>query len=133
MSESNEERINELDQVTDAMARKAVAAAEREAVSAAAQAAGDDQSFQAAVAAQRSDAKPLFERNPASDNTRAPEPAERLMRYFDYSSDPDEPITQLYYQLAKKIVDTQPAGPERTVGLRALLDSRTAILRNALP
>lgn len=65
----------------------------------------------------------------------APEPGERILRYFEYSHLPGplQAVSCLFHTLAHSIVDTMPRNPERTVALRKLLESKDAAVRACLP
>ena len=59
----------------------------------------------------------------------------RLLRYFEYDHLPLplRNISRLFHDLARSIVHLTPAGPEQTVALRKLLESKDAAVRSALP
>lgn len=63
-----------------------------------------------------------------------PEVPERLLQYFAYAHLPDrlQLVSQPFYQLAVRLTETLPAGPERTVALRKLLESKDCAVRAAL-
>jgi hypothetical protein len=61
-------------------------------------------------------------------------PPEHLLQFFQHEHVPPETgalaeIRQRMDDLARDIVATMPRNPERTVAIRALLDSRTAVGR----
>lgn len=62
---------------------------------------------------------------------RTSETYDRMMVWFDYSNltDDHRPIAKLYYLLAKELIKTCDPGPERTVALRKLLESRDCTMR----
>ena len=62
------------------------------------------------------------------------EPAERILRYFQWAHLPDElaRVSEPFAILAYRLVDNLPSGPERTVALRKLLESKDAAVRAAL-
>lgn len=63
-------------------------------------------------------------------------PAERLIHLLTphpIDSDKVEIITGRFLELAYEIVEHTPAGPEQTVALRALLDSKHAAIRALVP
>jgi hypothetical protein len=56
---------------------------------------------------------------------------DRMLKLFAYGHLPPQlqAASQPFFALAHDIVDTVPAGPERTVGLRKLLEAKDAIVR----
>jgi hypothetical protein len=60
---------------------------------------------------------------------------DRMPKFFAYGHLPPhlQAVSQPFFELAHDIVDTVPAGPERTVGLRKLLEAKDAIVRAAIP
>ena len=68
-----------------------------------------------------------------SDTTAQPRTAapERLARWFDYSHLPErlQAVSAPFCDLARSLIETIPAGPERTVALRKLLESKDAAVR----
>lgn len=62
-----------------------------------------------------------------------PEQGERLLRYFQYSHLPEQlqTISIPFHELASQVVETVPAGPERTAGLRKLLEAKDCAVRAA--
>lgn len=65
-----------------------------------------------------------------------PEPGERILRYFAFGHLPEGQLrdtSQLFGQLAEDVVRHVPAGPERTVALRKLLEAKDAAVRACLP
>lgn len=61
--------------------------------------------------------------------------ADHLLRYFHYSHLPQvlQERSKPFCDLARRIVDTTPRNPERTVALRKLLESKDAAVRAGLP
>ena len=57
-----------------------------------------------------------------------------LLRYFKYSHLPErlQVVSAEFHRLAHHLVDVLPAGPEQTVALRKLLESKDAAVRAAL-
>ena len=57
-----------------------------------------------------------------------------LLRYFTYDHLPEklQAISKPFHDLAKHIESTLPPGPETTVALRKLLESKDAAVRSAL-
>ncbi len=65
-----------------------------------------------------------------------PRPArERIMRYFKYAHLPIamQEVSRPFGELAERMHDKLPAGPERSVALRKLLESKDAAVRASLP
>lgn len=65
-----------------------------------------------------------------------PEPGERILRYFAFGHLPEGPMratSEEFCRLAYLVVGMVPAGPERTVGLRKLLEAKDAAVRACLP
>lgn len=56
---------------------------------------------------------------------------ERMMKWFEYAHLPLhlQAVSRAFGDLAKGIVDTCEPGPERTVALRKLLESKDAAVR----
>lgn len=56
---------------------------------------------------------------------------ERMLRWFEYSHLPDhlQDVSRPFGELAQRLCDTIPGGPERTVALRKLLESKDAAVR----
>lgn len=56
------------------------------------------------------------------------------MRYFEYLHLPQklQHVSRHFYVLAEKVSHTLPDGPEKTVALRKLLESKDAAVRAAL-
>jgi hypothetical protein len=115
MSESNEERIAELDQSrlqrqTDDM---------------------ESRSFQAAVnAAYEPPARSINE-----TMKQESAPTEPILRYFKYDHLPQhlQMISAPFAMLAEHTIMKLPRSAERTVALRKLLESKDAAVRAALP
>lgn len=59
---------------------------------------------------------------------------DRLMQFFAYSHLPShlQEISKPFGDLATQICETLPANPERTVGLRKLLEAKDCIVRAKL-
>lgn len=77
-------------------------------------------------------AKPVQDEIQATNlKGRAPN---HIMKFFDYSHLPDKlkeisgPICQLAYQMNEKL----PDGPEKTTGLRKLLEAKDCFVRASL-
>lgn len=68
----------------------------------------------------------------ASTTVRPNDPP--ILRYFGYGHLPArlQPVSQHFYDLATDLVDALPAGPELSVALRKLLESKDAAVRAAL-
>ncbi len=60
---------------------------------------------------------------------------ERMMRWFKYDHLPPalQAVSKPFCELAEHVVATIPAGAERTVALRKLLESKDAAVRASLP
>jgi hypothetical protein len=58
-----------------------------------------------------------------------------ILQYFAYKHLPKnlQAISQPFAELAGKIVQTVPSGPERTAALRKLLEAKDCAVRAALP
>lgn len=56
---------------------------------------------------------------------------DRMLQWFEYDHLPPhlQEVSKPFSELANKIATTYPAGPERTVGLRKLLEAKDAIVR----
>ncbi len=61
-------------------------------------------------------------------------PIEPIMKYFKYSHLPDhlQSVSKPFGELASFIASNLPPGPEKTVALRKLLESKDAAVRAAL-
>lgn len=59
---------------------------------------------------------------------------DRMMQFFAYSHLPAhlQEISKPFGDLAQQIVDTLPSNPERTAGLRKLLEAKDCIVRAKL-
>lgn len=59
---------------------------------------------------------------------------ERMLKFFEYSHLPGplQSISQYFHTLAHKLVDQIQPGPERTVALRKLLESKDCAVRAKL-
>lgn len=66
-----------------------------------------------------------------ADAKPAPEPGERIMKYFKFEhlKDPLRSVSEKFAELAHWIVANVPPGPERTVSLRKLMESKDAGVR----
>lgn len=62
------------------------------------------------------------------------EGSERLLKYFRYEHLPDhlQAVSRPFCELSRHLIVTLPAGPERTVALRKLLESKDCAVRAAL-
>lgn len=62
------------------------------------------------------------------------DPAESMLRYFAYDHLPMElqEVSCEFAQVAHRLVVLVPAGPERTAGLRKLLEAKDCAVRAAL-
>ncbi len=61
---------------------------------------------------------------------------DRMLKYFKYDHLPEhlQAVSKPFSDLAHQIVERDPSTPERTVGLRKLLEAKDAIVRNvAIP
>lgn len=58
---------------------------------------------------------------------------DRMLQFFEYEHLPQHlrAITKPFSDLACSIVSTYPANPERTAGLRKLLEAKDCIVRSA--
>jgi hypothetical protein len=61
-------------------------------------------------------------------------PAEMLLRYFEYAHLPDhlQSVSRSCADLAHEMDEHLPDGPEKTTGLRKLLEAKDAFVRAAL-
>lgn len=61
-------------------------------------------------------------------------PEERMLRWFEFSHLPEklQLVSREFRSMAHAICDLCAAGPERTVALRKLLESKDAAVRAAL-
>ena len=59
---------------------------------------------------------------------------DRMMQFFAYAHLPQhlQQISKPFCDFAQQIVDTLPANPERTAGLRKLLEAKDCIVRAKL-
>ena len=64
----------------------------------------------------------------------ASDPCGALMRYFEFSHLPAklQQVSRHFYTVADIVKNTVPAGPEKTVCLRKLLEAKDAAVRAAL-
>lgn len=58
-----------------------------------------------------------------------------ILRFFDYGRLPESPrvVSEQFYELAWEIERTLPTGPEKSAGLRKLLEAKDCLVRAALP
>lgn len=63
-----------------------------------------------------------------------PDPAERMLRYFAFDHLPVrlQEASAPFHSLAQHLVDTLPPGPEKTAGMRKLLEAKDCAVRTAL-
>ncbi len=59
---------------------------------------------------------------------------DRMLQFFEYAHLPEhlQQISKPFGELALQICDTLPSNPERTVGLRKLLEAKDCIVRAKL-
>lgn len=59
---------------------------------------------------------------------------ERMLQFFTYAHLPEHlrAVSEPFCRLAEQIVETLPAGPERTVCLRKLLEAKDCAVRAAI-
>ena len=59
---------------------------------------------------------------------------DRILQFFEYAHLPEhlQEISKPFRQMALQICDTLPSNPERTVGLRKLLEAKDCIVRAKL-
>jgi hypothetical protein len=59
---------------------------------------------------------------------------DRIMQFFSYTHLPErlQKISKPFCELAQNMVDTLPSNPERTVGLRKLLEAKDCAVRAEL-
>ena len=57
-----------------------------------------------------------------------------IMKYFEYSHLPDhlQIVSQPFHALAHEIENRYPSGPEKSAGLRKLLEAKDCVVRAAL-
>ncbi|HEU5475697.1 MAG TPA: hypothetical protein VFV67_34080 [Actinophytocola sp.] len=69
-----------------------------------------------------------------SDLTQTP-PVSAILQFFDYEKLPPplREVSETFHHLAHHLADTLRPGPELTVALRKLLESKDAAVRAALP
>lgn len=62
------------------------------------------------------------------------EPGERIFQYFahEHLRPHLAEVSRPFAELAARVISTLPAGPERTVALRKLLEAKDAAVRAAL-
>lgn len=62
------------------------------------------------------------------------EPAETLLKYFDYGHLPEhlQAASKIFARAAEEVVGFIPAGPERTVAMRKLLEAKDCAVRACL-
>jgi hypothetical protein len=59
---------------------------------------------------------------------------DRMLQFFSYSHLPEklQEVSKPFGELAHAIVDKFPANPERTAGLRKLLEAKDCIVRSTI-
>lgn len=59
---------------------------------------------------------------------------DRMMQFFAYDHLPQnlQAVSRPFCELAEKIITTYPANPERTAGLRKLLEAKDCIVRSTI-
>jgi hypothetical protein len=59
---------------------------------------------------------------------------DRMLQFFEYTHLPMHlrVVSEPFYVMAHKIVGTCPANPERTAGLRKLLEAKDCIVRSTI-
>jgi len=59
---------------------------------------------------------------------------DRMLQFFEYAHLPEhlQEISKPFGELALRICDTLPSNPERTAGLRKLLEAKDCIVRAKL-
>jgi hypothetical protein len=59
---------------------------------------------------------------------------DRMLQFFEYSHLPDnlKAVSQPFNAMAHNIVNTCPSNPERTAGLRKLLEAKDCIVRSII-
>ena len=59
---------------------------------------------------------------------------DRMLKWFEYSHLPDklQSVSSLFHTLAHRLIEKIEPGPERTVALRKLLESKDAAVRSYL-
>jgi hypothetical protein len=62
------------------------------------------------------------------------EPPDRMLRWFQFSHLPDDlqAVSALFAEIADRLCVQLKPGPERTVALRKLLESKDAAVRQAI-
>lgn len=72
----------------------------------------------------------ITEQTPAA-GVPAQQPPDHIMQFFGYSHLPDslQRVSKPFSDLADHIVATVPRNPERTAGLRKLLEAKDATVR----
>lgn len=60
--------------------------------------------------------------------------ANRMLRYFEYAHLPEDlaKVSKGFYLLAAHLDEVLPEGPEKTAGLRKLLEAKDCMVRAAL-
>jgi hypothetical protein len=58
-----------------------------------------------------------------------------ILRFFDYEHLPPflQEISKPFGDMARKLDADEPSGPEKSAGLRKLLEAKDCFVRNALP
>ncbi len=59
---------------------------------------------------------------------------DRMLQFFSYQHLPQhlQDVSKPFCELALKIVDNYPSNPERTAGLRKLLEAKDCIVRSTI-
>lgn len=67
--------------------------------------------------------------------TPRPSPSQALLKYFDYAHLPEplQAISKPLCKLAEQMESILPDGPEKTTGLRKLLEAKDCFVRANLP
>jgi len=62
-------------------------------------------------------------------------PSERMLRFFEFEHLPThlQPVSAAVWDLACKMKAMLPDGPEKTAGLRKLLEAKDCFVRSMLP
>ena len=70
----------------------------------------------------------------SSQPTEAPSPSKHLLKYFQYGHLPEnlQSVSAACAELAQKMEAELPDGPEKTTGLRKLLEAKDCFVRAAL-
>lgn len=62
------------------------------------------------------------------------DPVTRMLRYFEYTHLPPylADVSRPFAELAQTLAESLPAGPEKTAGMRKLLEAKDCAVRAAL-